>query len=66
MMNEIAIIHQIAEVYPKAKLADKVKNQNSVLAYYGATREEGVFMGSQVCLTNAHMPRSITLDGYLT
>ncbi len=47
------------------KIGDNVKVQNSALLYHGATIEDGVFIGPQVCLTNDRMPRAITADGQL-
>ena len=46
-------------------IGDNVKIQNSALLYHGATIEDGVFIGPQVCLTNDRMPRAITSDGRL-
>ena len=47
------------------KIGDNVKIQNSALIYHGATLEDGVFIGPQVCLTNDRRPRAITSDGRL-
>ncbi|MBC7876515.1 MAG: N-acetyltransferase [Anaerolineales bacterium] len=47
------------------KIGNNVKVQNSALIYHGASLEDGVFIGPQVCLTNDRMPRAITSDGQL-
>ncbi|MCB0116001.1 MAG: acyltransferase [Caldilineaceae bacterium] len=46
-------------------VGNNVKIQNNALLYHGATIEDGVFIGPQVCLTNDRIPRAITPDGQL-
>ncbi|MCB0192918.1 MAG: N-acetyltransferase [Anaerolineae bacterium] len=46
-------------------LGRNVKIQNNAHIYHGATIEDGVFIGPQVCLTNDKSPRAINPDGSL-
>jgi len=46
-------------------IGKNVKIQNNVSIYYGATIEDGVFIGPHVCFINDKNPRAINKDGSL-
>lgn len=56
-------IHRNVYIGNNVKIGKKVKIQNNNSIYEGVTLEEGVFVGTNVCFTNDHFPRSIMRDG---
>lgn len=44
-------------------VGDNCRIQNNASLYFGATLEEGVFIGPYVCLANDKIPRAILPDG---
>lgn len=65
VIGENCIIGKDVYVDFDVHIGNNVKIQNNVLVYHGATIEDGVFLGPQVCLTNDRNPRAITPDGLL-
>src|ERR1017187_6981888 len=57
------IIGRGAYVGPGVVIGDRVKLQNYALVYEPARREDGVFIGPAVVLTNDMYPRSTDPDG---
>jgi UDP-2-acetamido-3-amino-2,3-dideoxy-glucuronate N-acetyltransferase len=46
-------------------IGNNIKLQNRASLYYGASLEDGVFIGPHACLTNDKYPRAITPQGLL-
>ena len=46
-------------------IGNRVKIENGAFLYFGATIEDGVFVGPNACVTNDRLPRAITSDGAL-
>ena len=46
-------------------IGNNIKLQNRASLYYGASLEDGVFIGPHACLTNDKYPRAITPQGQL-
>ena len=56
--NNVYIDHHVT-------IGSNVKIQNNALIYFGATIEDGVFIGPAACLTNDKFPRAINKSGKL-
>lgn len=65
VIGEECIIGKNVYIDKEVKVGNKVKLQNNVSVYRGVTIEDGVFIGPNVCLTNAKVPRAVTVDGML-
>ncbi len=64
-LGDNCIVGKDAYIDMDVQIGSNVKIQNCVLVYHGATIEDGVFLGPQVCITNDLYPRAINPDGSL-
>lgn len=64
-IGENCIIGKNVYIDHDVKVGNNVKIQNNSSIYFGSKIEDGVFIGSHVCLTNDKVPRAINEDGEL-